>query len=53
MTQVAAGKTHKGRTSYHAGAAAEAQVAQDYMRRGHRLAAQRWLSRWTRSRVST
>ena len=31
-----------GRTSYHAGGVAEDGVWQDYMRRGHTLAARRW-----------
>lgn len=31
-----------GLNNYHAGASAEAQVASDYRRRGHRLSAMRW-----------
>lgn len=35
---------HRGRTSYHAGLAAEDIVARDYHRRGHSVAHRRWRS---------
>ena len=35
-------RTHRGRTSYHAGVSAEIRVAEDYKRRGYRLVAERW-----------
>jgi putative endonuclease len=35
-------RQHRGRQAYHAGLAAEAQVASDYERRGYPVAARRW-----------
>ncbi len=35
-------KRHRGGMSYHAGAAAENEIAQDYERRGFTVARQRW-----------
>lgn len=35
-------KHNTGRMAYHSGQSAEAQVAADYQRRGHRLEARRW-----------
>lgn len=35
-------RQHRGRTSFHAGIAAELQIAQDYERRGFSIARRRW-----------
>ena len=37
-----AGKVARGRTNYHAGLMAEAQIAQEYRRRGRPVIAERW-----------
>ena len=39
---VPACKVHRGRMAYHAGLAAEDLIARDFIRKGHRIVAQRW-----------
>ena len=39
---MAQGRHHRGRVAFHAGAAAEARIAQDYERRGFAVAHRRW-----------
>lgn len=42
MAGVTGQKAQRGRMSYHAGLAAECQIAWDYVRRGYRVAGHRW-----------
>ncbi len=45
MTTVVSARHHKGKTSYHAGVAAEENVARGYIGQGYALIAQRWRGR--------